>query len=207
MLAKPPHNIIVVEAAGNGAEDLDGVTDVNGQQVLTFNGPHDTGAIIVGASFASVANPNAPGHYRADQNYVTESGSPKLGWGIGSSYGPRVDCYAWGQNVVTTKAAGKHTFGGDTPRSKYGIFGGTTAASSIIAGAALCVQSAAKKWQKLVTPQEMRTWFRDQNNGTAQADTSIVPGKIGVMPDLKKILSQNFPLPAVTIPGSGGWLP
>jgi hypothetical protein len=75
------HGIVVVEAAGNGGNDLDAYVD-GGNQVLNRDSPvfRDSGAIMVGA--ASSTAPHA-----------------RLGF---SNFGSRIDCYAWGENVDTT---------------------------------------------------------------------------------------------------------
>jgi serine protease len=77
--------IVVVETGGNGSNNLDTLTNFAGNYVLNPASPdfRDSGAIIAGA--ASSANP----HTRMDF----------------SSFGARVDCYAWGENVDTTSSA------------------------------------------------------------------------------------------------------
>ena len=83
--------VTVVEAGGNGSNDLDTVTNFGGQQVLNPASAdfRDSGAIIIGA--ASSAAP------RTRLNF--------------SSFGPRIDCFAWGENVNTTSSnsAGSQT--------------------------------------------------------------------------------------------------
>jgi serine protease len=107
--------IAVVEAGGNGTNDLDVVRNFAGQQVLNAASSdfRDSGAIVVGA--ASSAAP----HTRRNS----------------SSFGPRVDCYAWGENVDTTSS---NTAGSQTLYTT--TFNGTSSASPIITGAALAVQ-------------------------------------------------------------------
>jgi subtilisin family serine protease len=198
------NNIIVIEAAGNSAIDLDETRKFDRRNPRLYaKGGYDTGAIIVGASFAKYvdktaqgAQLNPPGHYRADTAYSTPLGEILL-WGPGSNYGSRIDCYAWGQNVVSTSGSALLTTG-TPPQNSYAIFGGTSAASAIVAGAALCIQGVAKRWQKLILPKEMRHYFLDPTLGTPQADLRVLPGNlpggnIGVMPDLKKILAKIIP--------------
>jgi serine protease len=74
--------VVVVEAAGNGQNDLDAFRDGSGNAPLNRVHPTfwDSGAIVVGA--ASSAHPQAR---LADRP-----------WG-GSNFGIRVDCYAWGR--------------------------------------------------------------------------------------------------------------
>lgn len=158
--------ITVVEAAGNGGSDLDGFVSA-GKQILNRSSPHflDSGAILVGA---------------ADQTVIrTPSGN--------SNFGSRVDCYAWGDSVVAATSTDTAPF--DTLHYTTG-FGGTSAASAIIAGAALVVQGIAAK--SLGTPfnsRQMRNLLANKATGTL----SEHPGTdlIGVMPELQKILSTN----------------
>ncbi|WP_315820770.1 S8 family serine peptidase [Paraflavitalea speifideaquila] len=81
--------IIVVEAAGNGGNDLDNWTNAAGQDLLDRTNPNftDSGAIMTGASLSVVP------HNRA--NF--------------SNFGSRIDCYAWGENIVTTGYANRDT--------------------------------------------------------------------------------------------------
>jgi len=197
--------IIVVEGAGNGiiveqngkpvAPDL---TDPNigGFDIDTLN-LGDSGAIIVGAAFAKAVPLNnqsmAPvGHNRADKK---DNFGDTLLWGknngSGSNYGNRVDCYAWGQNVFAAKPDG-YIPEGELPQKTYGIVGGTSAASAIIAGAALCVQGVSQKQQNhTLTPEEMRNILKDPNTGTPQ--TNVNNKSIGVMPDLQKVITKLVP--------------
>lgn len=152
-------NIIVIEPAGNlPACDLDCVADGNGKQILNRNGGY--GFMDSGAIMVAGSSYTAP-HTREPH----------------SKYGSRIDCYAWGTQICTTDCSG----------SKYtDNFGGTSGASSIIAGVALCVQGIAKARGHLLTPLEMRQILSDPNYGTPSASPNA--DKIGVMPDLNKII-------------------
>ena len=150
--------IIIVEAAGNGGYRLDDL-------IYPTKG-RDSGAILVGA--ASLTDP----HYRYDQ----QRHSGRVGY---TNYGSRIDCYAWGENIVTLGdgAAG-------TGNSEYTAgFGLTSGASAIIAGAALSVQGIAANNGYRLGPRQMRTILSDPATGT----TSENPGvdQIGVMPNLQ----------------------
>lgn len=112
--------IVVVEAAGNGGNDLDDWTDASGRHLLKPGDDdfRDSGAIMVGA--ASSAAPHS-----------------RLSF---SNHGSRVDCYAWGQNVDTTGDG----WTGTSTTAYTGSFGGTSGASPIVTGAAVLLQS----WRK-----------------------------------------------------------
>lgn len=157
--------IIVVEAGGNGGNDLDTVTDTGGHFVLRRGHAdfQDSGAIIVGA-----ASSTAP-HTR-------------LGF---SNFGSRIDCYGWGQGIDTTGDG----WTGNLTNTYTSSFGGTSGASPIISGAALAVQGilSSTAGQRL-SPGQMRAILGDPANGTASANPAV--DRIGVMPNLRAIIDR-----------------
>lgn len=170
--------ICVVEPAGNGGDgsgtsgtgiNLDTYPALNRNNSLF----KDSGSIMVGAAKSTVI----PYQKSSETNY-----------------GNRVDCFAWGDHIDTcdTDDAGKtstyNTYFNAAPN--FG-FGGTSGASAIIAGAALILQGLAEaKQKKRLSGWQMRKILSDPTNGT---DTIYFQPTIGVMPDLKKILSsQSF---------------
>jgi hypothetical protein len=160
------HGIIVIEAAGNGNEDLDTWQNSNNQQILNPASPQfrDSGAIIVGAS---------------------ESAFPHDRW-ASSNFGLRIDCFGWGENIVTAGYGDLDAGTGDD--STYtDSFGGTSGASPMIAGAALIVQGMYEaNTNTRLSPGQMRTLL--STLGTSQGPNTA--GNIGIMPDLQQIL-QN----------------
>ena len=124
--------IIVVEAAGNGSLDLDTVVALNAK---------DSGAIVVGASLAGL-DATATGHDR----WVIATPGP------GSNFGARVDCYAYGEGVVTTGPAFNPACvlgSGTRATNQYRCdFGGTSAAAAIVAGAAVALQGLTSQRQR-----------------------------------------------------------
>lgn len=162
--------IVVVEAAGNGANDLDTLTSA-GSQILNPASIdfRDSGAIIVGAA-SSVA--------------------PHTRMGF-SSFGARVDCYAWGENVDTTSS----TSAGSTTAYRS-TFDGTSAASPIITGAALAVQGILEAaGSSRLSPLQMRAVLGNPTTGTASDDPPV--DQIGVMPNLRAIIEDTI---GTTIP-------
>lgn len=154
--------VLVVEAAGNGGNDLDLLTDAGGHQVLNRMSPHfrDSGALMVGAG--SSAAPHS-----------------RLSF---SNFGSRIDCFGWGEQVDTCNCDGAGTLSTYTS-----TFGGTSSASPIVAGAALVVQGVAEATLGYrFSPRQLREILSDPANGTPAA----VPAtdRIGVMPDLHAIL-------------------
>ncbi|WP_176399964.1 S8 family peptidase [Bacillus cereus] len=153
--------IVVIEAAGNGSNDLDHYRDENGKYTLNRNSPDfkDSGAIMVAAATAT-----SP-HRRILNSQ----------WG--SNCGTRIDCYGWGERVTTTS--------GNIGENRYTYeFGGTSSASPIIAGAAIAVQGLRKaKYGQAYNPYILRDILK-----AANLNTPSVPGdKIGYMPNLKAI--------------------
>jgi len=90
-----------------------------------------------------------------------------------SNFGNRVDCFALGDGVFTLADR---------------AFGGTSAASAIIAGAAVAVQGFAKTvLGGVLTAEKLRGLFRDATFNTLSV-SGINSDKIGVMPNIKAII-------------------
>lgn len=172
--------IVVIEAAGNGSSE--GAHDLDEPMPWRQGDPppvdlnrgspgfQDSGAVMVSACEAGEVSQG--GHLRLDF----------------AGYGSRVDCYAWGEKVVTA-GGGDLGQAGDPDREYTSSFSGTSSASAIIAGAALLVQEmAVDKRGGRLTPTKMRSTLSDANTGTSilkpQGSTTI-----GVMPDLRAILA------------------
>jgi len=169
--------ITVIEAAGNGdiylrtGIDLDNF-ERGGIQVFNRSAKNfmDSGAVLVGAATASVP------HLR--MRY--------------SNYGNRVDCYAWGERVVTAgcfpNSSGPLL---DTVTQK---FCGTSSAAAIVCGAAIAVQSICEENLGFrLSPRELRDILSNESYGTSSANGTKID-RIGVMPDLKKILDIGLKL-------------
>jgi hypothetical protein len=158
--------VIVVEAAGNGSVNLDTVTSFGGLQVLNpASGDfRDSGAIVVGA--ATSVTPHTPMSF--------------------TSFGARVDCYAWGQNVdsCSSDVNGATTLYTAT-------FSGTSSASPIVTGAALAAQGTIEAFGGArLSPAQMRQLLSDPATGTPSNDA--INDRIGVMPDLRAIIEDSL---------------
>ena len=166
------NGVIVVEAAGNGSVNLDTYTD-GGLQVLNRGSAdfRDSGAIMVGAAEAPVP------HDRA--NF--------------SCFGSRIDCYGWGESIVTCGYGDLDDGGGNDNLTYTDTFGGTSGASPMVTGAALVVQGryAAMAGTRL-SPTQMRTLLSDPTTGTPQGPN--VGGPIGTMPNLRAIIETTLGL-------------
>jgi len=152
--------ITVVEGAGNGNINLDGfpfLAHLQPDSPLFV----DSRAIIVGAGVPTGA-----------------TGDPEWERADFSTYGKRVDCFAWGESVVAPSSKPPNSYAHD--------FNGTSAASAIIAGMVCAIQgmSLAATDQPLL-PTDIRRLLRDPDLGTPTAPGKL--GAIGAMPDLRKI--------------------
>lgn len=155
--------IIVVEAGANGSSNLDTYSHPVLGQILNRSSANfrDSGAIMVGA--ASSAAPHT-----------------RLGF---SSFGSRIDCYGWGENINTTGNGGT----GNLTNSYTSSFGGTSGASPIITGAVLLVQSLMQeRFGFKLGPKEMRALLSNPITGTSSSNPAV--DKIGVLPNLRSII-------------------
>jgi hypothetical protein len=172
--------IIVLEAAGNGNENLD--------DTATYGNPFpsgraDSGAIIVGSA-------NYPG-----------CTSPTHGRITSSTYGSRVNLHAYGECVTTT---GYGTLQGGATNALYSnSFSGTSSATPIVTSAAAALSSVAETLSNVhLTSTQVRAKLAV--NGTAQnTGTGANTGSIGPMPDLKEVLAEyETEAPEISCPAS-----
>jgi hypothetical protein len=155
--------IVVVEAAGNGGSDLD-LFDVKDHKVLKRSDPRfkDSGAIMVAGAknnsevsgTITVQAPTTP--------YVHKPSDS-------TNFGSRVDCFAWGEHVVTLDTS---------------LFNGTSAASAIVAGAALAVLGISHARGRPRSPDGVRSVLK--TGGTPSNNPAA--DRIGVMPNLRAII-------------------
>ena len=179
--------VIVVEAAGNGARNLDDPIYNTPQTGFPpgwtnpFNRANrDSGAIVVGAG----APP--PGTHGRDHG----PDRSRLGF---SNYGALVDAQGWGREVT---ACGYGDLQGGTDENLWYTdqFSGTSSASPIVVGACACVQGARRAQGRTpFTPAQMRAALR--RTGSPQQDAPGRPSsqRIGNRPDLRALLSRRIP--------------
>ncbi len=158
--------VVVIQPAGNGGMDLDGLIPRDGDAVpqafLNRSDPsfRDSGAIMVGAGSSTLPR-------------------TRLEF---SNYGSRVDVHAWGENIATASVDV-----GDGNKDSYGVFDGTSGAAPIVAGAALCAQGivAARRGPGggRLMPAELRRVLK--LGGTAVE-------RIGVQPDLRALIDGGY---------------
>jgi hypothetical protein len=183
--------VIVIEAAGNGAQYLDDPlydtpapgfppTWVNPFRRLGV----DSGAIIVGAG----APP--PGTHGRDHG----PDRSRLDF---SNFGLAVDCQGWGREVTTTGYRDLHD-GGSEDFWYTDTFSGTSSASPIVTGAVACTQGILRAaGQSVLAPWKARQLLRA--TGSPQQDHPARPHteRIGRRPDLAALVPRATNPPAI----------
>ena len=145
-------DIVCVEAGANGSQNLD---DPDWEGVFDRS-IRDSGAILVAAG--------------------TPTGRVAEGF---SNYGSRMDVNAWGSQIVTTGYGDLYN-GGSNNQLYTATFGGTSGASPMVTGAALCVQGAAKeRFGAPLSPIVLRALLAE--TGSPHLDPTR---EIGPRPDL-----------------------
>ncbi len=179
--------IIVVEAAGNGWENLDAAaynTPGTGFP-STWKNPFNlanpsSGAVVVGAG-----DPPSGTHGRTtsswNQPYVDRA---RCGF---SNWGSRVDAQGWGWEVTTTgygdlQGGARNVWYTDT-------FSGTSSASPIVTGALASTQGVLKaKNMPLMTSQRARTLLRQTGSPQQSAPGRPASQRIGNRPSLRQLV-------------------
>lgn len=176
--------IVVVEAAGNGEENLDHARYDNPGPGFpsSWKNPFrtletDVAAVMVGAG----APPS--GAWGPDRS--------KLDF---SNFGSRVDCQGWGREVVTIGYGDLFRNSGNVADENFWYtsqFSGTSSASPIVTGAIACLQGMAKAKGALLSPVQIRQALR--TTGSPQQFSSGAPPNelIGPRPDLRDLM-QHF---------------
>ena len=152
---------IVIEAAGNGSQNLD---DPVFTGIFSAGSPR-SGAIMV----AAVSSDTREGL-------------------CFSNAGSRIDLSAWGERVMTTGYGDRFDpLVGQSGRKKQqytAYFSGTSSASALIAGASASLQGFAKANGGILTADQMLAIFR--STGTITADEA----NFELVPDLKAAIEQ-----------------
>jgi len=176
--------VIVVEAAGNGMENLDDTIYNTRPAVFPaswtnpFNRANrDSGAIVVGAG---APPPGTHGrNHGADRSRLDFS-----------NYGALIDAQGWGREVTSTGYG--HLQGGYNRNQWYtDTFGGTSSASPIVVGAIGCVQGVLRMRGRIpLSPNRARDLLRA--TGSPQQDTHGRPRtqRIGNRPNLRQLIPR-----------------
>jgi len=171
--------IVVVEAAGNGAENLDdalydlpGAGFPAGWSNPFRGGARDSGAVVVGAGMPPSGN-FGPDRARLDF----------------SNHGARVDCQGWGREVVTTGYGDLFRDAANAGNEDFwytSSFSGTSSASPMVAGVAACLQGAATAKGGVLSPARIRQLLRT----TGSPQQGNLAQRIGSRPDLRQSLAK-----------------
>jgi subtilisin family serine protease len=166
--------IVVIEAAGNGAENLDHKAYKGKLERKT----RDSGAIMVGAG--------GP----ARDGFVDRQ---RLDF---SNYGSRLDVQGWGRKVATLDYGDLQNCTGEergyTDRHYTDEFSGTSSASPIVAGAAILLESYARARGQTLPPAVVRDILRRTGTpqaGATSAEFSSTQQVIGPRPDLARAIA------------------
>jgi hypothetical protein len=178
--------IIVVEAAGNGAEDLDdglyqtaGPGFPAGWRNSFRRANRDSGAIVVGAGApppGTHGRNNGPDRSRLDF----------------SNWGALIDAQGWGREVTS---CGYGDLQGGTNEDLWytDTFSGTSSASPIVTGAIACIQGMAKaKGRPVLTPAQIRNCLRATGSPQQDAPGRPATQRIGNRPDLRALAICAF---------------
>jgi hypothetical protein len=179
--------VIVIEAAGNGAENLDdAIYDVNpaapnGPFPAWWQNPYrrnqlDSGAVLVGAG--------APPPGTHGRNWGPDRSRLDF-----SNYGSAIDAQGWGREVTT---CGYGDLQGGISQNQFYTdqFSGTSSASPIIVGAVASVQGVLRAHGRIpLSPARVRDLLR--NTGSPQQDGPGMPRtqRIGNRPNLRQLIA------------------
>ncbi|MGW5863888.1 S8 family peptidase [Streptomyces sp. NPDC055239] len=184
--------VIVVAAAGNGAESLDDAVYERRPDEFpeSWRNPFNpsnrpSGAVLVGAG----APP--PGTHGRDHG-------PDRSRLAFSNYGARLDAQGWGRETTTTggywNQPGDLQGGAEEIAWYTDTFSGTSSASPVVVGALACLQGMLKAaGQQLMTPERARAMLR--STGSRQQDAPGRPAsqRIGNRPDIKSAVTNLLP--------------
>jgi hypothetical protein len=175
--------VIVVEAAGNGAENLDDAiyNTRPGGFPATWRNPFNTAnpssnAVVVGAG---APPPGTHGrNHGADRSRLDFS-----------NWGARVDAQGWGREVTTCGYGGLQ--GGANEDLWYtDTFSGTSSASPIVVGALGCIQGRLRaRSRPLLTPATAINLLRTTGSPQQNEPTRPATQRIGNRPNLRQALT------------------
>lgn len=186
--------IIVIEAAGNGAQDLDDslYEDRPNNFPGTWTNPfrrrnRDSGAIVVGAGAPPPGtHGRTHGPDRSRLNF--------------SNYGALIDAQGWGREV-TTCGYGDLQGGSNEDLWYTDRFSGTSSASPIVVGVAASLQGMTKAQAlPVMTPSRLRQYLRATGSTQQGAPGRPASQNIGTRPNLRALHELAFgePEPALS---------
>ncbi|MDO3646435.1 S8 family serine peptidase [Nocardia mangyaensis] len=173
---------MVVEAAGNGGENLDDAVysarleGFPARWRNPFDGA-DFGAVLVGAG----APP--PGLHGRDHGPARS----RLAF---SNHGARLDAQGWGREVTTT-GYGDLQGGADEDLWYTDEFSGTSSASPIVVGAVAAYQGIRANDTGRAGPAQIRALLRATGSAQTAAPGRPATERIGALPDLRAVLGRG----------------
>jgi hypothetical protein len=175
--------VIVVEAGGNGAENLDDALyskpgpGFPASWTNPFNRANrDSGAIVVGAGApppSTHGREHGPDRSRLDF----------------SNYGALIDAQGWGREV-TTCGYGDLQGGAGEDVWYTDQFSGTSSASPIVVGTLASLQGVARNHGRTLTPAECRAYLRETGSPQQASPSAPVAQRIGNRPDLRALIAN-----------------
>jgi hypothetical protein len=148
--------VVVIEAAGNSALDLDHPAFV------WENGSGDSGAIIVGAGFPGSLLPTSS-----------------------SNFGSRVDVQGFGEGVVTTAATYgelgypegdvNNAYTESSPKTSPNYFSDTSSAAAVVTGVVASLQGVAKSNGVILSPEQVRSILVQTGVKQGESEKNIGP--------------------------------
>ena len=177
--------VIVVSAAGNGAENLNstlyntrpGGFPASWRNPFRRGAGGDSGSVIVGAG--------APPPGTHGRNHGPDRS--RLGF---SNYGSVVDAQGWGREVTTT-GYGDLQGGGNEDLWYTDRFSGTSSASPIVVGALGCLQGILRARRRpLMSPARARSLLRYTGSAQTSGPGRPLSQRIGRRPNLRQLVSS-----------------
>ena len=170
--------IVVVEAAGNGSQNLDDAVYDQAQSGFPswWRNPFrrttlDSGAVLVGAGAPPSGN-SGPDRSRLDF----------------SNYGACVDAQGWGREVTST-GYGNLQGGSNVDLWYTNSFSGTSSASPIVVGAVASTQGALRaNGRPPLSPARARELLRSTGSGQQDAPGRPASQRIGNRPNLRALI-------------------
>jgi Subtilase family len=174
--------VLVVEAAGNGAQNLDDpvYNTPSAGFPAGWSNPfnrnnRDSGAILVGAG---APPPNTHGrNWGPDRSRLDFS-----------NYGASIDAQGWGREVTST-GYGDLQGGGNRNLWYTDTFSGTSSASPIVVGALACVQGALKNRGRIpLSPARARDLLRTTGSPQQASPAAPLTQRISNRPNLRQLI-------------------
>ncbi|MER6127360.1 S8 family peptidase [Streptomyces sp. NPDC001795] len=184
--------VLVVEAAGNGAESLDDAVYERRPDEFPawWRNPFNPSNPSSGAVLAGAGAP-PPGTHGRDHG-------PDRSRLAFSNYGARVDAQGWGREVTTTGGfwdrPGDLQGGAEEIAWYTDTFSGTSSASPVVVGALAALQGLLKAaGQEPMSPERARAVLRATGSPQQDAPGRPASQRIGNRPDIRAAVTRLLP--------------